>query len=52
MKYELPEPSPYSEQPHYNPPPPISNGFFAWFSPVIRVKEEQLVANVGECIRA
>jgi len=29
------------------PPPPLSNGFFAWFSPVIHLKEEQMIQNIG-----
>ncbi|OCF35877.1 hypothetical protein I316_02370 [Kwoniella heveanensis BCC8398] len=48
IKYQLPEPADPSDDPDYEPPPPpISNGFFAWFSPVIRLKEEQMIANIG-----
>ncbi|WVQ95300.1 hypothetical protein IAU59_002395 [Kwoniella sp. CBS 9459] len=48
IKYQLPEPVDPSDDPDYEPPPPpISNGFFAWFSPVIRMKEEQMIANIG-----
>ncbi|WRT70828.1 uncharacterized protein IL334_007827 [Kwoniella shivajii] len=48
IKYQLPEPSDPSDDPDYEPPPPpISNGFFAWFSPVIRLKEEQMISNIG-----
>jgi hypothetical protein len=48
IKYQLPEPSNPLDDPDYEPPPPtISNGFFAWFSPVVHVKEEQMIANVG-----
>ncbi|WVN89065.1 uncharacterized protein L203_104281 [Cryptococcus depauperatus CBS 7841] len=37
-----------SEDPDYEPPPPpISNGFFDWFSPVLHLKEESMVANIG-----
>ncbi|WWC98281.1 hypothetical protein V866_005172 [Kwoniella sp. B9012] len=48
IKYQLPRPADPADDPDYEPPPPpISNGFFAWFSPVIRLKEEQMIANVG-----
>ncbi|WVR08713.1 hypothetical protein IAU60_005771 [Kwoniella sp. DSM 27419] len=48
IKYQLPRPADASEDPDYEPPPPpISNGFFAWFSPVIRLKEEQMIHNIG-----
>ncbi|EIW65454.1 hypothetical protein TREMEDRAFT_46183, partial [Tremella mesenterica DSM 1558] len=40
--------APKVHDPDYEPPPPtISNGFFAWFSPVIHLKEEQMIANIG-----
>nr|XP_019007829.1 uncharacterized protein I206_07463 [Kwoniella pini CBS 10737]OCF46610.1 hypothetical protein I206_07463 [Kwoniella pini CBS 10737] len=48
IKYQLPRPADPADDPDYEPPPPpISNGFFAWFSPVIRLKEEQMIANIG-----
>ncbi|ODO05881.1 hypothetical protein I350_04942 [Cryptococcus amylolentus CBS 6273] len=48
IKYQLPRPEDLSEDPDYEPPPPpISNGFFAWFSPVLHLKEEAMVANIG-----
>nr|XP_018259836.1 uncharacterized protein I303_07907 [Kwoniella dejecticola CBS 10117]OBR81994.1 hypothetical protein I303_07907 [Kwoniella dejecticola CBS 10117] len=48
IKYQLPRPANPADDPDYEPPPPpISNGFFAWFSPVIRLKEEQMIANIG-----
>ena len=28
-------------------PPAISNGFFAWFSPVLHLREEQMILKVG-----
>lgn len=49
IKYQLPAPSNPFDDPDYEPPPPaIPNGFFAWFSPVIRLKEEQMIANIGQ----
>jgi hypothetical protein len=33
------------------PPPPLSNGFFAWFSPVIHLKEEQMIQNIGMSLK-
>ncbi|WWD20826.1 hypothetical protein CI109_105303 [Kwoniella shandongensis] len=48
IKYQLPRPADPADDPDYEPPPPaISNGFFAWFSPVIHLKEEQMIANIG-----
>jgi len=38
---------PLDESDYEPPPPPISNGFFAWFSPVIHLKEEQMIQNIG-----
>ena len=39
---------PLDDSDYEPPPPPISNGFFAWFSPVIHLKEEQMIQNIGE----
>ncbi|ORY28026.1 hypothetical protein BCR39DRAFT_576859 [Naematelia encephala] len=48
IKYQLPEPANPLDDPDYEPPPPaISNGFFAWFKPVIRLKEDEMIANIG-----
>jgi hypothetical protein len=48
IKYGLPPPTDPLDDPDYEPPPPpISNGFLAWLSPVLRLKEEQMIANVG-----
>ncbi len=48
IKYQLSAPiDPLSDPDYEPPPPPISNGFFAWFSPVIHMKEEQMIANIG-----
>ncbi|WVQ86148.1 hypothetical protein IAT38_008316 [Cryptococcus sp. DSM 104549] len=48
IKYQLPKPVDPADDFDYEPPPPaISNGFFAWFSPVIRLKEEAMIANIG-----
>ena len=49
IKYQMAKPENPLDDPDYEPPPPsISNGFFAWFSPVIHLKEEQMIANLGE----
>ncbi|WWC92437.1 uncharacterized protein L201_007395 [Kwoniella dendrophila CBS 6074] len=47
VKYQIPEPIRSEDDPDEAPPPPISNGFFAWFSPVIKLKEEQMIKNIG-----
>ncbi|KIR52730.1 hypothetical protein I315_04593 [Cryptococcus gattii Ru294] len=48
IKYQLPKPVDPIDDPDYEPPPPpISNGFFAWLSPMIRLKEEEIIANIG-----
>ena len=48
IKYQLPPPAEPLDDPDYEPPPPpISNSFWAWLSPVIHLKEEQTTANVG-----
>ncbi|KAL7420784.1 hypothetical protein Q5752_004736 [Cryptotrichosporon argae] len=47
IKYQIPRASDLDDADYEPPPPPISNGFFAWFSPVIHLKEEQMIANVG-----
>lgn len=32
----------------YDPPPPsLPSGFFAWLSPVLHLKEQQMIANIG-----
>ncbi|KAK4687006.1 calcium permeable stress-gated cation channel, partial [Tremellales sp. Uapishka_1] len=48
IKYQLPQPQNPLDDPDYEPPPPlISNGFFAWLSPVIHLKEEGMIAQIG-----
>lgn len=32
------------------PPPPIRNGFFSWFSPVLHVHEEAMLEQIGESV--
>jgi hypothetical protein len=32
------------------PPPPIRNGFFSWFSPVLHVHEEAMLEQIGEFV--
>ena len=49
LKFQLPRPDNPLDDLDYEPPPPaLSNGFFAWFSPVVHMKEEQLIQNIGE----
>lgn len=49
IKYQQPAPADPLDDPDYEPPPPtLSNGFFAWFSPVIHMKEEQMISQLGK----
>ncbi|OWZ50389.1 hypothetical protein C368_06530 [Cryptococcus neoformans 125.91] len=48
IKYQVSKPADPLDDPDYEPPPPpISNGFFAWLSPMIHLKEEEIIANIG-----
>lgn len=49
IKYQLPAPADPLDDPDYEPPPPpISNGFFAWFSPIVHMKEDEIISNAGK----
>lgn len=44
----MPPPTNPLDDPDYEqPPPPISGSFFAWLSPVIHVKEHELIKTIG-----
>lgn len=44
IKYQLHA----ADDPDYEPPPPpLTSSFFAWLSPVVNVKERQMLDNIG-----
>ncbi len=44
----MPPPTNPLDDPDYEPPPPaLSGSFFAWLSPVIHVKEHEMIKNIG-----
>lgn len=48
IKYGMPPPTNPLDDPDYEPPPPaLSGSFFAWLSPVIHVKEHEMIKNIG-----
>ncbi|KAL1412499.1 hypothetical protein Q8F55_000244 [Vanrija albida] len=48
VKYQMAPPQNPQDDPDYEPPPPpVSNGMFAWLSPVVNVKEHDMIANIG-----
>ncbi|TXT12955.1 hypothetical protein VHUM_01356 [Vanrija humicola] len=42
-----PPQNPLDDPDYEPPPPPVSNGMFAWLSPVVNVKEHDMIANIG-----
>ncbi|BEJ11918.1 hypothetical protein CspHIS471_0203780 [Cutaneotrichosporon sp. HIS471] len=48
IKYGMPPPDNPLDDPDYEQPPPaLSGSFFAWLSPVVRIKEHEMIKNIG-----
>ncbi|GMK57068.1 hypothetical protein CspeluHIS016_0309080 [Cutaneotrichosporon spelunceum] len=48
LKYGKPPPDNPHDDPDYEAPPPaLSGSFFAWLSPVVRIKEHEMIQNIG-----